>query len=190
MSNTSSHPYGTGMRWARRMISGQPHQIIGGADDPYLLRWYVIPRNPLLNVYVHKFLRDDDDRGLHDHPWWFITAILRGGYIEHTESPERRMVLKCRTSVFNVWSPFWRRSVGFRSATWRHRVALPHGLNADGHVDSSAPRVPCWTLIITGRKVRDWGFWCPTYSGQWRQRIGERFVPWQEFGDAGCGETS
>lgn len=50
--------------WLRRLITGQPHQIIPSADDPYLLRWYIIP----LNVYLHKFMRSDDDRALHDHP--------------------------------------------------------------------------------------------------------------------------
>jgi hypothetical protein len=137
----------------------------------------------LFNVYVHKFLRDDDDRALHDHPWWFVSIILRGGYIEHTESVERRMVLRCRSSIFDVRSPWWRRSVGYRPATWTHRVALPHSPNGG--------RVPCWTLIITGPKVREWGFWCPEFTeGLARRRIGERFVHWREWGDGGCGETS
>lgn len=164
--------------WLRRITTGQPHQIIGGADDPYMLRWYLIPRNRALNVYLHKFMRDDDDRALHDHPWWFVSVILRGGYIEHTESPEGRMVLRCRTSVFHVRSPWWRRSIGFRPAVWQHRVALPH--TPDGG------RVPCWTLIVTGRNVRTWGFWCPGPT----RRAPKRFVPWREFGDAGCGEAA
>lgn len=191
MSSTT-HPNQTGWEWLRRWFTGQPHQIIPSADDPYLLRWYVIPRNRRLNVYVHKFLRDDDDRALHDHPWWFVTAILRGGYIEHTETrdPERRMVLRCRTSIFDVRSPFWRRSVGYRPATHQHRVALPHGLNSEGRADATVPRVPCWTLIITGANVRTWGFWCPDFVGPFNRRVGEHFVPWQEFDGAGCGEPA
>lgn len=45
-----------------------PDFYIGGNANPYLLRWWVIPRNRFFNVYLHKFLRDDDDRALHDHP--------------------------------------------------------------------------------------------------------------------------
>ena len=194
--STTTHPNQTGWAWRRRWFTGQPHQIIGSPDNPYLLRWYVIPRNKRLNLYVHKFLRDDDDRALHDHPWWFVSVILRGGYIEHTESAEGRMVLLCRTSIFDVRSPWWRRSVGFRRATHRHMVALPHGLNSEGRADSTVPRVPAWTLIITGPNVRTWGFWCKrtvTY-GETRSRryetVEDRFIPWNEFGDAGCGEPA
>lgn len=187
MSNTSIRPR---LRdWLPRLLSGQPHQVIGDQPDPYLLRWYVIPRNPLFNVYLHKFLRDDDDRALHDHPWWFVSVILHGGYIEHTESPERAMVLRCRSALFDRRSPWRHRSVAYRPAEWRHRVALPHGRNAAGAVDESVPRVPCWTLIITGRRSRTWGFWCPDFAGRLgRRRVGEHFIPWDEFGDAGCGE--
>ncbi|OBK22527.1 hypothetical protein [Mycobacterium asiaticum] len=183
MSATSYRP--SNRAWLSRLLSRQPHQTIGeDPNDPYLLRWYVIPRNRFINVYLHKFMRDDADT-LHDHPWWFVSLILRGGYIEHTESPDRKMVLRCRTSIFDVRSPWWRRCIAFRPATWRHQVVLPH--TPDGG------RVPCWTLIITGRNTRTWGFWCPTYSGLYtnRRRVGERFVPWQQFtSGAGCGEVA
>lgn len=175
----------TNQLWLRNLLAWKPHQIIGvDPADPYLLRWYVIPRNPRLNVYLHKFMRSDVDT-LHDHPWWFLSVILRGGYIEHTESADRKMVLRCRTSLFDVRSPFWRRSIGFRPATHRHQVVLP---------SINGVEQPCWTLIVTGRNVRAWGFWCPTYKrGPFNVRDGERFVPWQKFtaaGSAGCGETA
>jgi hypothetical protein len=50
-------------------VKRRPDFIIGGADNPYLLRWWIIPRNRWCNVYLHKILRDDDPRALHDHPW-------------------------------------------------------------------------------------------------------------------------
>src|SRR5690606_3622328 len=82
--------------WAReRYIGARDPDFIIGADaegGPYLLRWYVTPwrrwkehaeHRPtwwnqakarvsrlLPNLYVHVFLRDDDDRALHDHPSW------------------------------------------------------------------------------------------------------------------------
>lgn len=137
--------------WLKQLISGEPHFIVGGEDNPYLYRWYLIPRNRYFNIYLHKFLRDDDDRALHDHPWWFISLILKGGYFERVKQTVLRRD---------------RFSLAFRPATHRHRVILFR--------DALGPKQPCWTLIITGRKKRIWGFWCP-----------KGFVPWYEFVDQG-----
>lgn len=188
MSTTSNMP--TNREWLRKLLRGEPHQVIGGPNDPYMRRWYVIPRNPLFNVYVHKFLRSDDDRALHDHPWWFVSLMLSGQYTEVTENA------RTVRSAPEPWRLFWGdRPLAFRRATWRHRVELVKP-------GRTASEVPCWTLIVTGRRTRTWGFWCKTkpwvlsgppnvdprrivkYQGP------DRFVPWQEFGDAGCGETA
>ena len=180
MSATS---YLTARQWLPRLLSGRPHQIIG-EGSPYMLRWYVIPRNPVLNIYVHKFLRSDDDRALHDHPWWFVSMILRGRYAEISEQP-----LKVRRAG----------SIAYRPAEYRHRVEL---LCAPSALKGRGPLMPAWTLIVTGRRVRTWGFWCKT--APWKltgppnvtpRRVvyyqgPDRFIPWQEFGDAGCGEPS
>lgn len=56
--------------------------IVGKAGDPYIRRWYVIPRNRSFNIYLHNQVRDDEDPWLHDHPWWNISIVLRGGYWE------------------------------------------------------------------------------------------------------------
>ena len=131
-------------QWAKGWLSGGPHFIIG---DRYLLRWYVIPRNPWLNIYLHQFLHDDEDRALHDHPWWFVSVMLRGGYFEVT----RRGVIPRSTP-----------SIVYRRAEHAHRVVLPRVL------DSDIVR-PCWTLVITGRVVRDWGFLCPQGWRHWKE---------------------
>lgn len=149
------------VRWIKSLVSGTPHFIIGRRDDPYLLRWYLIPRNPFLNVYLHKFLRDDDDRALHDHPWWFISLMIRGRYSEETEKEVLfdDKLMDGRLTIHRS-SP----SVAFRKATHRHRVVLLK--------DEIGRAIPCWTIVITGRKVREWGFWCP-----------KGFVPWHVFCD-------
>lgn len=134
--------------WLKSWLTFTPHFIVGGEDDPYLLRWYAVPRNNRLNVYLHKFMRDDDDRALHDHPWWFVSVMLRGGYYEHTTGGGliRRDVP----------------SIAFRRATHAHRVELLRY--------SSGKLRPAWTLVITGKRSRVWGFWCP-----------KGFVPWHRF---------
>src|SRR4051795_6598747 len=99
-------------RLAKRLLRPfwrEPDFYIGGKVNPYLLRWWVIPRNRFFNVYLHKFLRDDDDRALHDHPWVSLSVILRGGYIEHTATEVRRRGAG---------------SVVFRRAKHAHRIEL------------------------------------------------------------------
>lgn len=137
--------------------------MAGSADNPYLHRWYVLPRNPLCNVYLHKFLRDDDDRALHDHPWSSLSLLLCGKYTEELPGGVRR--------TRNRWS--WT----FRRATHAHRVELPR--------DSNGKPVPAWTLFLTGPVVRTWGFHCPGGWVHWKD-----FVDQTDTGNIGrgCGE--
>lgn len=145
--------------WLKTLLSGKPHFVIGGAERPYMLRWWIIPRNRWFNVYLHKFCRDDDDRALHDHPFAFVSIMLRGQYDEWVDSPPED-----NFGLMNIVKRIRRRapSVAFRRATHRHRVELPK--RRDGSC------VPCWTLVITGPRVREWGFHCA-----------KGFVPWHQF---------
>ena len=79
-----------------------PDFVIGPAGDPYMRRWWVIPRNKWFNIYLHNIMRSDDDRALHDHPWTNVSVLLRGSYLEHLPGG----VAKLR----KPWRPwaFWR----------------------------------------------------------------------------------
>jgi hypothetical protein len=121
------------------MIGRAPY-IIGGADRPYLKRWWIVPFNRLFKVYLHQFLRSDDDRALHDHPWFNISILLRGSYIEHTPNGAHRR----RAGDIVV-----------RPARAAHRIELIED-------------APVWTLFITGPNVRQWGFYCPNGWRHWR----------------------
>ena len=145
--------------WFRHLIQRKPGMIIGGKDNPYLVRYYLVPRNPYLNFYLHKFLRSDDDRALHDHPWWFVSLVLKGGYWEHKDA--HPLTIKWRAAP----------SIALRRADTAHRVQLDHD------VKTSAEK-PCWTFIVTGPKIREWGFHCP-----------QGWVHWKVFDKQnGCGE--
>lgn len=129
-----------------------PDFIIGGADNPYIRRWWVIPRNRFFNVYLHQFLRSDDDRALHDHPWANCSILLRGSYIEHTPG-----------------TTYWRRAgdIAFRWAGHlAHRIELER---ADWNGKRIGPLMPCWTLFITGPRYREWGFLCPGGWMHWKR---------------------
>lgn len=136
------------LRLAPRLIAQAdkrpPDVTIGGHDDPYLKRWWLIPRNRWFNVYLHHFLRSDDDRALHDHPWWNLSVLLDGRYVEHT----------INAGGINVMSERHAGDRKFRRAGSAHRIELIDG--------------PCWTLFITGPRLREWGFHCPRGWVHWR----------------------
>jgi hypothetical protein len=140
------------MRLADRIIARitrrPPDFIIGGRQDPYLFRWFVLPRNPVFNVYLHQFARSDDERAHHDHPWLFnASLILRGSYLEHTirAGGIAKRTLRRAGSMALRWGPA------------PHRIELL----ADSYGGPSYSMRPCWTLFITGPRVRSWGFHCP-----------------------------
>lgn len=118
-----------------------PHQIIG--DPPQLLRWRLFPRHNGYNVYLHKFLRDDDDRAMHDHSWSSLSFALRGTIADLSLS--NGQVVKRIVRPGNV---VWRR------ATYTHRIEL---------VSKTA-----WTLFFVGPRIREWGFHCPKGWVHWR----------------------
>jgi len=153
----------------RRITRRAPDFVVGGQDNPYLRRWWVIPRNPVFNIYLHQFLRDDDDRALHDHPWAWCSILLRGSYIEHTIAAGGVHHQQVRISP----------SIKLSGPRRAHRIELWKDIRTQRPAE-------CWTLFITGPKVRTWGFHCP-----------RGFVPWQRFTaasdrgaiGAGCGEA-
>lgn len=115
-------------------------RVIGDEDDPLLIR-YVVFRLPWFGLWVHKLCRSDHDRALHDHPWSFISIILKGGYQEVTD---------VGTLEHRPWS------VLLRPAEWRHRVVIQSGK-------------PSWNLIFVFQRRRLWGFWPDNNWCWWRR---------------------
>lgn len=109
--------------------------LIGPPECPMMKRWVFV--TPLGSLRLHHFLRSDVDRHPHDHPWWFITLVLKGEYTDLAE-----IMRDGRHAVF-MQDCLKRGSIRFRPALHRHWV----------HTDG------CWTLIVTGRNRRSWGFW-------------------------------
>lgn len=145
---------------AHRVMAKRDPDFVVGADSDggaYLRRWWLIPRNPVFNIYLHHFLRDDDDRALHDHPWPWLSFLLGGSYIEHTIAAGgiHRRQTRLPGSL-KVSAP--RRA---------HRIELVR--SDDKYIAGKA--VPCWTIFITGPRLRGWGFHCPERG----------WVPWQRF---------
>lgn len=134
---------------------GMPYLILGHWTTT---RWFV-PR-----LYLHYFVKSDQDHDVHNHPMNGLSIILTGGYREH-----RMIDPNTYTSTRDlpgVWTehkdhkPF--RPFTITRDTF-HRVELTHGR--------------CWTLFITGKRVgpsdgTDWGF-INLATG--------KYTPWGEY---------
>jgi hypothetical protein len=117
----------------------------------YLRRWWLIPRNKFgFNIYLHHFLSSDEDRALHDHPWWNISILLWGSYLEHMPKDYNKWINdNDRTEIIVKRYPL---VPVYRGANAIHRIELIN-------------EKPVWTLFITGPVVQQWGFWCTNF---WR----------------------
>ena len=142
--------------WAGEIMEQKPHFTIG---EDYLDRWFVIPRNPFHNVYLHRLRRSDDDRAMHDHPWDNSSLLLLGSYREIT--PNGSFIRKPGDCVH-------------RQASDRHRLELI-GLSTV-------------SLFITGPKVREWGFWCGPKADKFVHWRDFRAPNDKSMIGAGCGE--
>lgn len=129
--------------WAVRQMERAPDFVIG---DNYLRRWWIVPRNPFLNVYLHEINRSDDDRALHDHPWANRTLIIAGQYREIT--PEGEFVRRAGDIVE-------------RKASALHRLVVDEGKRVI-------------SLFMTGPVIREWGFACPKGWVPWQDFVDAR----------------
>lgn len=120
----------------------EPDFVIG---EDYLRRWFVIPRNPIFNIYLHEFRRSDEDRALHDHPWPNVSILLFGRYVEHTIA----------AGGVNKRVAYQAGDIKFRRSVAAHRIELTDGV--------------CWSLFITGPRIRSWGFHCAAGWRHWRE---------------------
>ncbi len=118
----------------------------------YLLRWHLIPRNRFFNIYLHKFIGDDDDRALHDHPWNSFSVRLKGGLYEYKNMPVK---FHDETVVSTMTIRDKAKRFSFRKASDAHRIAL---------IDKNKP---AWTIFITGPRIREWGFLCKKGWQHW-----------------------
>lgn len=180
----------------------KPDFTIVDSGSPYLSRWHLTPWGYLRDlerpgkfltllrdgtrdwpsIRLHKTLRSDNARALHDHPWASVSFILRGSCREITPDPNGlfRWRGRCRMRGWTEADPEY--SVGLQQSdpgtpnlyppitrlirnpgSWVRRHAdTPHRLEI---LDR-----PCWSLFFTGLHRREWGF-----------HTGTGWVHWEDF---------
>ena len=111
--------------------------------EEYLIRYYIFLKdrnNFPFNIFIHKFMKGDDDEDIHDHPWGFFHIILSGGYWEEVPIDQNDL----NKGIQKIWREpgYW----NCVSADYKHRIELK---------DDIKP----WTIFIPLNKRNDWGFW-------------------------------
>lgn len=173
--------------------TGWIHETILVALDPscppYLERWRLnvgIPgRRAWFGLRLHHFFRSDEVH-LHDHSFGFLTLVLRGSYEDVIECESCEGTGKIGAELLGVWDG-QSHGCGFCGGTGkvvgdhmtpgtiRYRSPLhKHRVVTDG----------CWTFVLSGPRVRDWGFWV---DGKWwkQRRYFEKFGGSAACQDAG-----
>lgn len=130
----------------------------------YMSRWILtLPFG--FNVRLHHIREADADPELHDHPFWFVSLVLRGWYVEEQPATggdwtNRETGRHHATPLPGGSRAFTTRragSIAYRPASVMHRICIisPGGV---------------WTLVFARRVNGDeWGFWTRTGWVHWKQ---------------------
>lgn len=120
--------------------------VVGNPDCPVFVRYKLIDIKGW-KLLFHRFF-EHEDQHLHDHPWPFITLVIKGGYVDlGPDRPDDHLHVG---------------SVRRRPARHVHRTIVgPRG---------------CWTLLATAPTRREWGFWRDGKWWPW-MRYAETFGP-------------
>lgn len=125
---------------------------IADGDNIYLKRLTLFT-TPWFSIKLHRIYRPDQQRDLHDHPWHFLSFVLRGEYIEDVPDTDPCGRSKGRREVRHIRWLNWKKAEDLHAISW-------------------VSRKPVWTLVITGVRRRTWGFFVESLK---------RWVPWNQY---------
>lgn len=107
---------------------------------------YRIIQTPWFGIFIHYIERSDEDKDPHNHPWNFLSIILKDSYTEELYDRTLTDYVKVR----------WRRHVvkikrfGFLSFLYRNFAYDFHKITVHS---------PVWSLVFTGPRVNPkWGY--------------------------------
>ena len=141
-----------------KSLSERPSFTIEKDGSPYLTRWWLSPstekryheRKHRPALLLHHIWRPDCDRAPHDHPWWFVSLVLKGWYLENRYNADGYFTHQVRRRRF---------SIGFRRSTDLHDIR------------EVSPNL--WTLVLVGPKCREWGFMTNDGWVHWKDYIAD-----------------
>lgn len=137
-----------------------------GAD--YMHRYYLFLKDRSwfpFNITLHKIVRSDDPI-FHDHPWPYMTVILKGGYYEHTPVFDNDGK---KFAEFTRWCG--------PGTIIKRKANEMHWLELDGEQ-------PVTTLFMMGPQQREWGFLVQAKKGVHRWVKHEHYLSnWTGYHD-------
>jgi hypothetical protein len=98
---------------------------------------------------IHNIQKSDEGRDFHDHPFHFTSVILRGGYVEH------------RPGCACLQGSGWRIGESGYDCARYEAPAIVRRKAEDMHRLELLDGVPAWTLVVSSRFLRSWGFLTP-----------------------------
>ncbi|MAX54470.1 MAG: hypothetical protein CL537_02970 [Alcanivoracaceae bacterium] len=124
-----------------RLTANRPTRLIKIEGKPYMER-YFIGQLLGLTIYLHRFVRDDHERSLHNHPWnHAVSLVLTGRYSEH-HAPHARWVEHDQVIAIEQ----------IRKVSWFNHItrATLHRI--------AQVKPETWTLFIHTDWQHHWGF--------------------------------
>lgn len=102
-------------------------------EYPHLtyLRRFIVFKTPYCALYLHRIYMPDGDRDPHNHPFGFLSVVLRGGYTEERHGFAPRV---------------------------RRWGSLAITRLKDFHFIRLLARRPTITLVLCGPRQQEWGF--------------------------------
>lgn len=156
-------------RLLNHVTRNRPMRIIQINGTPYLERYYITTVFGR-QIWLHKFLRNDAERHVHDHPWTALSVILTGQYTEEMSTIQ---------PMINSGQLLTRHH--------RHLSAPAFNWISGHHMHRIISVKPdTWTLMIVGqRHGRGWFFYENTATGiSKKQPFAETHDDWWRTADA------
>ncbi len=104
----------------------------------YLFRIRIVA-TPWFGIFLHKLSLPDSRQILHNHPFPFVSIILKGGYIEF------------------IPGPYYAKSNHVKRINIKRFGSKKNPLSSY-HWIAELDRTPTWTLVLVGRRKRIWGY--------------------------------
>ncbi len=161
----------------------------------YMARW--IWQTRWFTIRIHHIKRADADVELHDHPWSFISLILKGwyeeerprssllrGFAEDIEDASHGKDSMVCDSLREILAPVGTTNLApievslRRECVIRTRGSIAYRSAQTPHRITEVSEGGAWTLVLSTAPFRDWGFWTTT-----------GWVYWKDFHSAKPGEV-
>lgn len=159
----------------------------------YLRRWYLF-KSKFFNVMLHNILRSDDDPDPHDHPWWFLSIILKNGYIDESYKFRvvwpMKMVVRWPNEQYEQRAGFFSKEDDAREDVTHYRPVIfeREGSRSGPFNEEVSPgsvvfrrathihrvvlhKGEAWTLVFACGDFRPWGFIKEGVWSYWRKYL-------------------